>query len=113
MGGLERVQPLPSRTIRCFAVLGARSLVFEPQSPSGARGAGGGARAIGTKRGSGQGNRGPAKRLSNPDRRTASEEFPLENSGRHRPLPGGAFEGRRSLEKATLGWAGPEAHALG
>ena len=37
--------------------------------------------------------------LSGSDRRAAPQEFPLEKPGRHRPLSGRTFEGRRALEQ--------------
>src|SRR6266700_2420281 len=98
MAGVERVQPLPAQTVRCFAVMGARSVVFESKSSAGARGAGGGSGTIGPRRGGGDGDRNPAQQLSGPDGWTILAEFPLENAGRHRPLSRGPSEGRRSVD---------------
>src|SRR3979409_160700 len=109
MGRIERVQPLPGKTIRCFAVLGTRSAVFESPSPSGARRAGGGSGAIGTNRRGEAGGRGIAQQLSWSDGRTASAEFSLENPSRHRALPGRASESRRTIDEIDLGRARPEA----
>ena len=53
------------------------------------------------QRGSGQGGRSLLERISRPHRRTALEEFPLENSGRHRPLPRRPFEGRCTLDQSV------------
>src|SRR6266568_9123601 len=103
MGGVERLQPLPGGTIRCVAVLGARSAVFEPQPSSSARGTGGGAGATRTRRGSGKGGASPAGQLSKPDCRAALEEFPLEKSRRRRPLSRRTFESRRPLQQIDSG----------
>src|ERR1700722_5480645 len=98
MDRLEGAHSLPFRKLSRVSVLGARSPVHESQSPSSARGTNGGTGAIGTQRGSRQGDRSPAKQLPDPDRRTPPQKFPLESSGRHRPLSRWAFESRGTLE---------------
>ena len=80
MGGRERVQPLPARAVRCFAVLGAGAALYQSQYASGTRDPRGGARPIGTNFGGGNGGRGSAQQLSQPYCRTPFAEFPLEDA---------------------------------
>ena len=64
-------------------------LYMNPQPSSGAGDPGRGTGAIGTRGGSGQRRRRPARQLSRPDRRSALAQLSLEAAGRHRPLSDG------------------------
>ncbi len=78
-------------------------LYTNPNHASGTRDPRGGARPIGTNLGGGNGGRGSAQQLSQPDRRTPLAEFPLEDAGRHRPLPRRPCEGRHPLQPIDAG----------
>src|SRR6516165_3720315 len=77
----------------------ARSTLSQSNPSSDACRAGGSPCTIGPNRRSDTGGAGFAEHLSGPDRGAASEEFPLENRGRHRPLSRRAAEGRRTPEE--------------